>query len=328
MKFYLSLIFLIVIVTLNAQDVHWSQNNENSLYQNPANSGNFDGDYKVTLSTKDQWRNVTKPYQTQAISFEVKPIYFPKFSYGILALHDLTGDGVFRTFELKIIPSFTVFNANKMKIRIGVETDWKYNQMQFSKYMFDNQYDGFMYSALLNSNEKYQTQQKSAFSFGAGINFQKVIGKYTMTSGIAFYNLNQPDQGFYGIKIPRFRRTHFFYTFNLPVNKKITITPSINFQNQQTYNELIVGSRCFYLLNEKMAVKQLIGGIYLRNKDAVILQLGCQYNKLLATISYDVNYSSLTSASGGRGGLEINCQYKWSKIQPKNLMHKKCLDYL
>ena len=104
-KILLLLFFLSYLSNYQAQDVHWSQINENELYHNPANTGDFHGDFRASVSTKDQWRNVTKPYQTQAVTFDIINKYDRKLGYGGLFLHDVTGDGIFRTIEMKLTPA-------------------------------------------------------------------------------------------------------------------------------------------------------------------------------------------------------------------------------
>ena len=301
------------------------------MYQNPANTGQFSGDFRATLSTKDQWRTVTKPYQTQALAFDIINKYDRKLGYGGLLLNDVTGDGIFRTIELKISPAYTIFEnmQKKSKIRIGIELDFKYNQMNFSNYMFDNQFDGYSYQSVLPNNESYTTQTKFSLSLGTGILYTKTFSdKLTMNCGVAAFNLNQPDQGFYGVKTPRFRRYHEFIQLIYKLTPSITLLPTVNFQNQGTYNEFIIGSKCEFYTSTLSIKNQFISGIYFRNKDALFFQFGMKIKKLVASINYDVNISKLAKASHGRGGLEINLQYIWSRKQVKNIMHKKCLDYL
>ncbi len=314
-----------------AQDVHWSQVNENSMYQNPANTGLFSGDFRVSLSTKDQWRNVTKPYQTQAITFDAVNKYNRKLTYGGLIIHDVTGDGIFRTLEMKFTPAYTIYQnlQKKTKIRIGLEIGWKYNQMNFSNYMFDNQFNGYTYSELIPSNEKNSTQQKSNITLGIGSNYSKEISDVvTLNLGSAVFNINQPDQGFYNIKVPRFTRYHHFVQLVYKISPIINLLPMLNIQHQGVYNELVIGSKCEFKTSIFSLKNQLISGLYFRNKDALFLQLGLKINQIISTINYDINVSKLSKASNGRGGLEINIQYIWSRKIEKNIMHKKCIDYL
>lgn len=330
-QLYIGILLLLFSKFGNAQDMHWSLTNENALYQNPANTGNIEEDFRITASTRDQWRSVTKPYQTQLLTFDLINKYNRKLGYGGSIIHDVTGDGIFRTIEGKINASY-LFKESKKKaynIRAGMDIGYKNNQMNFSNYMFDNQYDGFIYSNYIPSNEKFITQQKSNLTIGIGCLFSKIITKNIMlTIGSSIFNLNQPNQGFYGLIVPRFRRYNYSMQVKWIINNSITLYPSINFTHQFPYKELLIGTKCNLNLLQNIINKELLLGLYFRNKDAILLQLGIHLNKFVASINYDVNTSQLTKASNGRGAIELNIQYLWSRKKNNNLMHKKCLDYL
>ncbi len=330
-KIYYILFILFLPIIGRSQDIHWSQSNENALYQNPANSGNIKEDFRATLSSRDQWRNVTKPYQTQSITFDMVNKYNRNFGYGGIIIHDVTGDGIFRTIEGRINAAYTFSESTKRKYkwRIGIDLGWKNNQMNFSNYMFDNQYDGFIYSSYIPSNEKYTTQQIACINVGLGMLFTKdIFDNFSFTIGTSIFNLNEPNQGFYNVTVPRFRRYNNYIQGIWKLSNTLKIYPSINYSKQNKYNELIFGTKCSVNLSDTPKKKDLLFGVYFRNKDAIFIQLGAQINKLVASINYDINTSKLTKASNGRGAIEINLQYLWSRNKEKNLMHKKCLDYL
>lgn len=54
------------------QDAHWSQFNDNQLFQSPAHTGQFDGDFRLIGNYREQWRSVTIPYRTCSISLDFK----------------------------------------------------------------------------------------------------------------------------------------------------------------------------------------------------------------------------------------------------------------
>jgi hypothetical protein len=106
------------------------------------------------------------------------------------------------------------------------------------------------------------------------------------------------------------------------------IYPTINFTKQNSYSEIIIGAKYTTNLSNTNKKNEFLLGIYSRNKDALLTQIGLKINRLTTSINYDVNTSKLVKASNGRGALEINIQYLWSRKPENNLMHKKCLDYL
>ena len=58
------LITFLLIVTANvlkAQDIHFSQYFNSPLSLNPAQTGNFDGNWRIVGNTRDQWRALNYP---------------------------------------------------------------------------------------------------------------------------------------------------------------------------------------------------------------------------------------------------------------------------
>jgi type IX secretion system PorP/SprF family membrane protein len=326
---YSILFFLLPKLIGYTQDIHWSQINENALYLNPANTGYFEEDFRVSISVRDQWRNVTKPYQSQTISFDMVNKYNRKLGYGGNIIHDITGDGFYRTIEARLNTAYSFINAEKYKLRLGLDLGWKNNQMDFSKYMFDNQYDGFTYLKYKSANENYSQQKKSNLILGTGIIFcTKIANNFSLTIGTAVFNINEPNQGFYNEKVIRNRRFTNYMQGEWSITKKIKIYPNINFTQQNSAYQIIVGTKCKYEAKSNKFKNNLIFGTYIRNRDALILQIGLKIDRLTTSMSYDINYSKLAKASNGRGALEIHLHYLWSRKIINNLMHKKCLDYL
>ena len=55
---------------VQAQDVHFTQFNAAPLIVNPAFTGNFSGKMRASAIYRDQWRSVTVPFKTIAISVD------------------------------------------------------------------------------------------------------------------------------------------------------------------------------------------------------------------------------------------------------------------
>ena len=96
-------IFIILILAhcVSAQDIHWSQFNDNPIFQNPGNAGNFNGDYRFVANYRDQWRSVTVPFTTLSLSADGKLDKHKNLGYGILFFHDVVGDGSLRTINTR-----------------------------------------------------------------------------------------------------------------------------------------------------------------------------------------------------------------------------------
>jgi hypothetical protein len=72
-----------------AQDIHWTQFNNNPVFQNPAGAGNFKEDLRLTANYRTQWRSVTIPFQTTALAADTK---WKQWGFGLNYFHDQVGD--------------------------------------------------------------------------------------------------------------------------------------------------------------------------------------------------------------------------------------------
>ena len=64
----LGVLNMLFVVTMNAQDLHFSQFMNSPLTTNPANTGFIpDGDYRVGINYRNQWSSVMSiPYKTMS----------------------------------------------------------------------------------------------------------------------------------------------------------------------------------------------------------------------------------------------------------------------
>lgn len=318
-----SLLLLLIIYspTFFGQDMHWSLPTQNPIGMNPSNVGNFKGDLRIISNYKDQWRTVTKPFNT--INLSVDKVINSRFSLGSTILHDLAGDGKYRTLDFNILSSYTLFTRNNSKLTAGVSLGIIYKQISPSNFKFDKQFDGYMFQENFSSNENFQST--SQFNLNVGTGLQLIIKQHAF--GFSVLNLNRPNQGFFNTTINRPIRLLFSYQTLLNKNSILQFSPSIVYQKQSVYSELITGVKSSYQINNKK-LKSINLGLNIRFKDALIPYIGFEFNHLQVGIGYDVNTSSLNLASRNRGGTELYLQYLFVKPPIKNLEHRKCKDFL
>jgi len=63
--------------------------------------------------------------------------------------------------------------------------------------------------------------------------------------------------------------------------------------------------------------QSIAGGLHYRVKDAIIPSIAMNYNKFRIGLSYDINLSSLRTASNSKGGAEISIIYQTMQIKAK-----------
>ncbi len=314
------------------QDVHWSQFNDNQLYQNPVHAGHFNGDYRFIANYRNQWRSVTVPFSTLSLSADTRLKQLPNLGIGLSFFNDAVGDGKLRTIEVQgnVSYLFKLTQDSTHILRPGINLGMNHRQVNWDQFYFDNQFNGISYDPSLPTGENYSTDRKTNFSVGLGTIHEYYKNKrFKVISGIGFYNLNRPNQGFYTQVIPRDIRVNVFSKGLFKLDPDWDLVPSLQFSVQGKYRELILGSSVKYTLIEKAgSYRALYAGIWFRNRDAGYLSVGVDYQDWFLGLSYDINVSKLVSASNARGGFELAARYILNHFKPKKIAQRVCPDYI
>ncbi|MFA5575047.1 MAG: PorP/SprF family type IX secretion system membrane protein [Brumimicrobium sp.] len=330
-KFKCIFTFLLCIQFLNAQDIHWSQFDHNPVLQNPVNVGQFNGDYRIHANYRDQWRSVTVPFNTFSVSGEVKNVY-KNLNIGAFIMTDVAGDGKYSTVEFQPSASYTLKLSSDSThlIRPGLQFGLNFRSLNSDAFYFDNQWNGQYFDPNLATNETFDRESRANFTVGVGLGYEFQKGKRERIQlGIGLFNINQPDQGFFGQKVKRDMRLNLYARAEYKIGFDWDVLPSLQMNLQGTYREFIIGSQIRYILKDRLGeYRAVMAGIYSRTVDALFVSVGMEYQNWWAGFSYDINYSDLTPASNVRGGFEISLRYIIHHFKPKKIQHRICPDYI
>lgn len=328
--------FLSVVICFScslswAQDLHFSQFNHVPLFQNPGNTGRFQGDYRFNAAYRSQWSSVTVPFSTLFIAADNATLV-KNFGFGVLFLHDVVGDGKFRTIDFmpSVAYNIKLDKAGTHSLRPGIQLGLNYRELNADAFSFNAQYNGYFYDPNLPTNETFARQKMANFNLNIGLVYTwfKSVRKQ-ISGGIALYNMPKQNQGFFGQKIHRDMRISIHARGQFKIALDWDIIPSIMMNFQGKYNEIIFGSEARYILkNQRGEYRALYMGAFFRNKDAVYLSVGMDYQNWFAGLSYDINISKLVPASKVRGGIEITLQYILKQFKPKKINHRVCPVYI
>lgn len=330
-------IYTIIIATLlgaslRAQDIHWSQYDHSPVFQNPTNVGQFNGDFRFHGNFRDQWRSVTVPFQTVQISAEAKAILLDNLNFGLFMFNDAAGDGTFRTIEVQPSVSYVhkLTSDSTHLLRGGLQLGINSRSFNAGAFSFDNQWNGIQFDNALPTNETFANQKRTNFTWGTGVAYEYQEGKRRrLRAGIGLFNINRPNQGFFGEKIQRDMRFNFYANATYDIGFDWDILPSMQLNLQGKYREFIIGSQVRYILKDRLGEYQsIMAGAYLRSKDAGYIVVGGEYQNWWAGLSYDINFSSLYAASKARGGLELSIRYIFTRFNPKQIKHRVCPDFI
>lgn len=323
------------LLSLKAQDVHFSQFYQTPINFNPANTGLFSGLYRLGANYRTQWNSVTVPYNTYSIWGDISflqpksPVRKRKkdvgqFGLGAILINDVAGDGKLRTTKIGLSGAIhqSLNFDNSVYASAGISAYLVQKRIDFSKLYFGNQWDDHNFDLTVDNLENANGNLNYLdFNFGGDINalLQK---KYMMHGGLSFIHWNKPNESFYSPELTTQLGNIFEYKNrlglrpvlnvggNFQMTKEITLWPEVIWMFQKKAREFILGLNAGYNISNTARVRKILyAGLTLRLNDAVTPVIGFERNNVRTMMSYDVNLSTLKVASKGRGGLELSIIY-------------------
>jgi len=330
MDYRLSTILLILLFTqfsktLHAQDLHFSQYYAAPLYYNPANTGFFNGDYRIGGNYKNQypWARAGKEtnYRTFSGYADMGLLQGKLFSkadklgVGIILANDKAGDGNFTTTRIGASAAYHKFfgNENRYGISFGINGIYTQKRVDYDLLYFDNQWSDNFFDRDLPTGEGLTGMNNFGyFDLSAGVIFSFMPNKrMNFNIGTGLFHINKPKESFYDLSNRLGIRPNIIGSGFIKLNNTWHIEPSLMFGYQKRANEFLAATIFGYTIVRSGITPEhvLLLGISGRAVDAFIPVLGYQYKTLRVMVNYDINASSLTSASRTNGGIELSVAY-------------------
>lgn len=313
-------VFLMIGLSLEAQDINFSQFYELPLLRNPALAGLYKGDIRTTAAFRNQWNSITTPYVTQALGLETK--FTTKensdnyIALGLQITNDIAGDS--KLGKTQVLPVFTFHKSLSREkntyLSLGFMGGPVQQRFDPTKLTFDDQFVNGSYSATNPTHQTFSNTNLTYIDLSVGLAYSSTFGndiKYYF--GGSYFHFNKP-------------KVAFSNTNDIKLNNKTMInaglsTPTSDYDRLILYadyftqggNSQVQGGFMYqhYLLeaDEDEAVS-LSAGTFLRWNDAVMPVIKVGYYHLGIGLTYDINISKLKAASQFRGGYEITLSYR------------------
>jgi len=96
---------------------------ENPIYQNPCNSGLKNSDFRISMNYRNQWKSVTKSFNTFSLSCDKKLNTNNRIGIGAIIINDDAGDGKLKTLEIRGNLNYTLYKPinERYIITIGID---------------------------------------------------------------------------------------------------------------------------------------------------------------------------------------------------------------
>lgn len=308
--------FVISSSFVKAQDIHFSQYYFSPLSMNPAQTGNFSGDWRISANYRSQWREIQKAYRTFSLGGDAN--FYPmnqQTSAGLYFLNDRSGGNL-------VVNKIFLSGALHKKIagfnlNVGVQPGVVMKNIDFYAHSFPNQlnWNKGQFDNTLPNYESNVDQRTTYFDLNAGALASLRIRKIETGIGFALFHITKPKETF----VANNNRLPVRKLFNLDLKYHHTDKFIINFYSMlgatTKASDWVTGLNAEYVLQKTPFFNNavFIGFMWRdglkRISDAAIATAGIKYMNYTFGFSYDINVSSLHTATDYRGAIEFALIY-------------------
>jgi type IX secretion system PorP/SprF family membrane protein len=324
----ISVLFAVLFfsLVLHAQDVHFSQFFSSPLTINPANTGLFNGKYRIGANYKRQWASIPVPYQTYSAWGDLSYLRtdkesFGKLGVGLAIVQDQAGDGQLASTKVNLAAAYhlPLDGDHYHYLSLGIQTSFIQKRIDFNQLYWGNQWDGTQFNTQTNNKEPYRRSSTSYFDACIGLDYLGVINQtHTLHGGFSVQHLLVPKETFYDNDNQLGIKPILNLGGRFKLNDRVELWTEAFYEQQKKAKEFLASALLGYNIAEDFNYTKSVLwiGVSLRSKDALVPVLGYEYQQIRFLLNYDITISSLKLANSARGGLELSIIYIGETKQP------------
>lgn len=303
---FLTAAFILFVLSAIAQDVHFTQFYNHTVWTNPALAAH-NNQINGALIYRNQWSAITKAFSTVSGSFDL-PVYRPDSNTvlggGLLITTDRAGSAGYKENMGKLVLSLHRKIGNQLTLSGGFAAGLLGRSLNTADMLFADQIDptkGFVNP----TSEQITNPSYRVFDADAGINAGYIFNaKTSANAGVSYFHIITGKKSFNGtVAIPS--RLVMHGKLSYAISQVLKAEPAVLFMQQANINQLNAAVNIIY----GNAKKGLIAGGAYRMNDAAILQAGVLYNGLRLMVSYDINGGALKNNAGFASATEVYAGY-------------------
>ncbi|MDE3253327.1 MAG: PorP/SprF family type IX secretion system membrane protein [Bacteroidota bacterium] len=307
-----------------AQDPHFSQYFSSPLSFNPALTGYFEGDHRLSINFRNQWANISDPYTTGTLSYDTKIMKNriganDRWGLGVLALYDQSSGGIYKNTYLSLSTAFQkgLDEYGDQSIGLGVQATYAGSAVDFTKITYSNQFTGSGFDLGIPSGETIHNQSIHYFDLNAGLlyNFKDDAGNQ-FTFGAGMYHILKPKLSFFSAQNQSLQPRYTLHAGgNFPMGQTDNLFVSAHFMQQAGNNEYVVGGAYGAGIgNSEMSIYL---GAWLRAGDAFYPYAGIRGKDFQLGLTYDITRSDISRIQRYSGSSEISFLYYFTNGERK-----------
>ena len=300
------------------QDPHFSQFFASPLTLNPAYTGKFDGSFRLAGNYRNQWPTINNAFTTGSISLDMPILQnrlpmFDGWGVGVLALNDQSGNKMLQNNFIAVSTAYHkgLDENGYHQLTVGFQGTYANKKLDVGRADFEDELTALGFTGVTAEVFNNSLVNVGYFDFNTGIMYSGTTnGENNFYAGASVYHVNRPSESFLGgsfLLAPRYTLHGGGY---LPLGQYKMLHASIIHQQQAGAREMVAGAALSFNVNyDESSPIDLYTGLWYRFKDAVIPYVGLEWGHFRFGFSYDINTSSLQTASGRRGGAEFSLLY-------------------
>lgn len=326
-NFWVALITVLLVLNVNAQDIHFSQQQLAPLNLNPALAGaNYQG--QGTMSYKDQWKSANARFTTINAGWDMRfheRKHKGHFGTGLSFYSDKAGDGKMTSNYIALALGYHVKLNKYMSLGAAMQPAYANRTITTDEFRWGAQFDGNGFNAALPTGEPLEASSYNYFDLNSGVVFTYKSSEHYMTAndefnmnvGFSVNHILRPKYSFYTNAAERLMMKYTFFANSLigVPNTKFGFAPGIYINIQGPQKEILAGTYYRYLLQDHSVYTGIKKGsafslgTFYRFGDAFVAKAMLEYGHYALGFSYDMNLSSYTAATKTRGGFEVSFRY-------------------
>ena len=287
---------IICSTSVFAQDLHFSQFFANPLTLNPANSGLFVEDWRVSAIQRQQWNQINAGFNTTSIGADMN------FKGGVLN-QDVVGVSVnvYQDNMASVIANQTLSlagayhhyldGAKRHRVSAGIQGTYSQKKYDSEGWQFADQFDPYRYNPDKGSAESLDLNTIPNLNLNVGAIYAfRIKNNDHISLGFSSYQLGSPKESLINSGNELSVRFSLELSGNFALSPRVEIRPHILYMNQSRAKDFTPEFELKYSINNELSI---FAGTWYRTQDAFILLCGLGYKKVELRFSYDQTTSGL-----------------------------------
>ena len=327
-------------LSIQAQDIHFSQFYMSPLNLNPAMTGVMNCNVRLVANYRNQWASVLKAnaFSTYSDSYDQRiPVgRYDYFGIGGTFWGDKAGESEFATIQGRLSASYSKRMGGGRNsghyLVVGADGAVAQRSVNFQKLRWGSQHDGNGgFDPSLSTEENFDQPNFIFADVSAGLLWFSVLDKNnSFYAGAAYSHLNRANQSFSSEEfIPLYSKFTFHAGGEFKVGDRIGLVPGVVAFKQGPAFQVNGGTSLRFTLGKtKDSYQSFQIGLWSRLThrleegvwaDSYIISTRFDYDNFGIGFSYDINASSLYQASQGNGAFEFSLIYKICGQERRNV---------